>query len=160
MVANAGGLTRQDQLVLEALSANEDRNDRETVDVLQSLSNPKASAFEATVLTGHDGCPPWLQPAASWIGRNVVRQPTDVVFGIHIALYLITLLPSAVLLFRQFSYFHAVVHWAFQIYCVGSFTLLMHNHIHHGGVLQPWLAPLDELFPYLLNPIFGHTQNS
>jgi hypothetical protein len=159
MVANAGGLTRQDLIVLEALRANEDAKDEEAVRLLQSMSNPKAAEFEATVLTGHDGCPSWLLPVAPWIGANVVRHPTDVVFGIHIGLYLTTVLPSAILLFRHFTYFHAVLHWALQLYCVGSFTLLMHNHIHHNGVLQSWLGTVDQLFPYVLNPLFGHAQN-
>jgi fatty acid desaturase len=47
-----------------------------------------------------------------------------------------------------------------QVWYSGAFTLLMHNHIHNNGVLQKSYATFDWLFPYILEPLMGHTWDS
>jgi hypothetical protein len=44
-------------------------------------------------------------------------------------------------------------------YC-GPFTLLLHNHIHNNGVLSKKYAWFDSAFPYILEPLMGHTWDS
>jgi hypothetical protein len=69
-------------------------------------------------------------------------------------------LPSAVYLFYNFSWIHGIIHAAFTFWCAGSFTLLMHNHIHNNGVLSKDWAVFDFCFPYVLEPLMGHTWDS
>jgi hypothetical protein len=47
-----------------------------------------------------------------------------------------------------------------QSYYVGSYTLMMHQHIHMGGILGKRFWLFDSLFPYITNPLMGHTWNS
>jgi hypothetical protein len=47
-----------------------------------------------------------------------------------------------------------------QTYYVGSYTLMMHQHIHMGGILAKQFWLFDSLFPYITNPLMGHTWNS
>lgn len=91
---------------------------------------------------------------------KVVRHPTDVVFLTNILMYTCINLPSAVLLFRHFTYLHAVLHVAFTFWCTGPFTLMLHNHIHNNGVLAKRYAVLDFAFPYIFEPLIGHTWDS
>lgn len=89
--------------------------------------------------------PPYLQICWS---PTIVQRPTDVVFLTHILLYLPTSVPSALVLFWRFTWSyrkedrtnhqalpHAVFHWALHGWYCGSFTLMLHNHIHNNGVL-------------------------
>ena len=94
--------------------------------------------------------------------QTIVRNPLDVVFLTHILLYLSTSVPSAILLYNNFTVLHAVLHWLMQSYYCGSFTLLLHNHIHNGGLFMrtPWLAVADYVWPYVLEPLMGHTWDS
>lgn len=100
-----------------------------------------------------------LQPYIRW-ARTVVRNPTDVVMLTHLLLYFSTSIPSAVYLFYRPSLLHGVLHWLMQSYYVGSYTLMMHQHIHMRGILSPGWSWLDHAFPYLTDPLFGHTWNS
>ena len=43
---------------------------------------------------------------------------------------------------------------------MGPFTLLKHQHIHMRGVLSKKYGFIDRLFPYILDPMMGHTWNS
>ena len=71
-----------------------------------------------------------------------------------------TLPGSAALLFWRFGWAHAAAHAALALLSAGPFTLMLHNHIHNGGVLaQPW-ARWDRAVPYVLQPLFGHTCDS
>jgi hypothetical protein len=93
---------------------------------------------------------------------TVVRHPTDVVFLTNILMYTFINLPSAILLFRHFTYLHGIAHLAFSFWCVGPFTLMLHNHIHNNGVLSkalPW-SLVDFVFPYIFEPLIGHTWDS
>lgn len=80
----------------------------------------------------------------------------------HLILYCTTLVPSAVFLFYRFSYVHAVLHVAMQLYYLGTYTLMMHQHIHMRGILakKPGLRIIDTVFPYIMDPLMGHTWNS
>ncbi|KAI9809723.1 MAG: hypothetical protein M1825_000156 [Sarcosagium campestre] len=138
------------------------------IKLLEDLNDEKSESFETTVLTGWDEkdirlpapLSQWLlKPYVQW-ARSVVRRPTDVVFLSHILIYLSTSLPSAIYLFINFSYPHAIFHWLMQGWYCGSFTLMLHNHIHNNGVLAKNYAWLDQLWPYILEPLMGHTWDS
>lgn len=100
-----------------------------------------------------------LDPYLSW-ARGIVRFQTDVVMVTHLLLYFTTLVPSAIYLYYHFTWVHGVVHWAMQLFFCGAFTLMKHQHIHMNGVLAPKYWLFDTLFPYLLDPMLGHTWNS
>lgn len=94
------------------------------------------------------------------VARQLVRVETDVVMLTHLILYFTTSVPSAILLFRNFHWAHGVAHWIMQTYFVGTYTLMMHQHIHMGGILKKSLWWFDGVFPYITNPLMGHTWNS
>lgn len=172
-------LTRADRLVLKQLeedisvtSSGAPLDAAEpTVAKLRAASDPHDSRFEPTVFTSYDlddirkspSVPGFarrlLDSYVAW-ARSVVRVETDVVFVTHLLLYFGTSLPSAALLFYRFSYLHAVLHLVLQGSYMGPYTLLKHQHIHQNGVLARRLAALDQLFPYIMDPLMGHTWNS
>lgn len=82
----------------------------------------------------------------------------------HLLLYFTTTVPSAIyLLFIRFSWPHALLHAAINGWYVGTYTLMMHQHIHMRGVLTKsklWTRVFDAVFPYILDPLMGHTWNS
>ncbi|KAG8532676.1 uncharacterized protein KY384_002553 [Bacidia gigantensis] len=147
-------------------SRSGDRDDLSTSKLLDDVNNPKAARFQPTVFTSwdqSDTLPTVLryivEPYVDW-ARRVVRTPTDVVFLTHILLYTSTSVPSAVRLFFHFTWTHGVFHWLMTSYYCGAFTIMLHNHIHNNGVLASNLAFVDRLWPYLLEPLMGHTWDS
>lgn len=92
--------------------------------------------------------------------QQVVRHPTDVIFVTHIIIYFTTNLPSALFLYYHFTWIHGVLHALYSLWCMGAFTLMMHQHIHNNGVLSKRFATFDRLFPYILEPLMGHTWDS
>ncbi|KAK4548626.1 hypothetical protein LTR36_009536 [Oleoguttula mirabilis] len=141
-------------------------HDKEAVDLLKGLNNPDSPAFQPTVFAAWDDkdIPEFLnyyiiRPYAR-AAKRVVRHPTDVVFLTHILLYLTVNLGSAIFLFHRFTYLHGVVHAVYTLWCAGSFTLMLHNHIHNNGVLAKGWKWLDFSFPYILEPLMGHTWDS
>ncbi|KKA27964.1 hypothetical protein TD95_001229 [Thielaviopsis punctulata] len=137
---------------------------------LTALNDSASPLFEPTVFNSIDlpdlrtRLPAW---ANSWLltpyirlATACVRTETDAVMFTHLLLYLCTSVPSAALLFRSFSVWHGALHVAMQVSYVGAYTLLMHQHIHMRGVLHARLAWLDAVFPYITNPLMGHTWNS
>lgn len=78
----------------------------------------------------------------------------------HLLLYFTTSVPSAAFLFYHFTWIHAVLHCVMQATYIGAYTLMMHQHIHMRGILNPRFALFDKLFPYVLDPLMGHTWNS
>lgn len=78
----------------------------------------------------------------------------------HLLLYFATSMPSAALLFYRFSLLHGVLHSTMQIWYAGSYTLMMHQHIHMRGILAKRYAWFDHIFPYITDPLMGHTWNS
>ncbi|KAB5522879.1 hypothetical protein GE09DRAFT_494570 [Coniochaeta sp. 2T2.1] len=143
-------------------------NERD-IAAMKAMSDPKSDDFEPTVFVSMDlrdlklRYPRLdkyvLQPYIRW-ATPLARRPTDVVFVTHLLLYLVTSLPSAIYLFRNFTYLHGVLHWAMSFYFMGTYTLMMHQHIHQRGILNPKLALLDNFFPYLTDPLLGHTWNT
>ncbi|KAL8696072.1 MAG: hypothetical protein Q9201_007839, partial [Fulgogasparrea decipioides] len=141
-------------------------DDQTTVQLLSSLNDETSEAFQPTVLTGWDqkDIPTPIhrfvvQPYTRW-AKHIVRRPTDVVFLTHILIYLATSVPSALYLYYDFSWPHAIFHWIMQGYYCGSFTLMLHNHIHNNGVLTSKNAWFDKTWPYILEPLMGHTWDS
>lgn len=137
-----------------------------TLGFLHSLNNTEDSSFQPTVFTGwgQDDILPFIQehlicPFTTW-ATTVVRRPTDVVFLIHIILYSPASVPSAVTLYTYFTWSHAILPWLMQAYYCGPFTLMLHNHIHNNGVLAPEYAIFDSAWPYVLEPLMGHTWDS
>jgi len=167
-------LTKPDLLVLENLFSDIDTpqltNNAQTIDTLAGLNDPSRAEFEPTVTTTWDL--PFLQsldsifnkkvlqPYISWAQRHVVRHPTDVVFATHLILLSCTSLPSALWMFHSFCYLHGIAHVIWTFWCMGAYTLLLHNHIHQNGLLKRHLSLLDRAFPYIISPLMGHTWHS
>lgn len=154
----------------DAVSEGDQLNTQEMIQKLGDLNDDSHPDFDPTVFQSWDTpmlqarLPPAvqryvLQPYISW-AQNVVRFKTDVVMLTHLILYFTTLVPSAFLLFYRFSWIHGFLHWILQLWYCGAFTLMKHQHIHMNGVLSPRYYLFDTLFPYLLDPLLGHTWNS
>ena len=143
-----------------------DHDDGSTLRLLSDLNSPKSQSFQPTVFTGWDqsDISPLIErylirPYTTW-AKTVVRRPTDVVFLTHVLLYLFTSVPSAFRLYIHFTWPHAVLHWLMQAYYCGPFTLMLHNHIHNNGILASEYALFDKIWPYILEPVMGHTWDS
>ncbi|TVY56980.1 hypothetical protein LCER1_G001648 [Lachnellula cervina] len=170
--------TLSDVIVLDELYR--DINDHEAskgqnqpqiaLDRLSGLADPKHPDFQPTVFCAWDAEEPKkkssrtlresiLQLYTDW-ARTVVRHETDVVFLTHIILYFVTAVPSALYLFHDFHLLHGIAHLLLIIWYSGAFTLMMHNHIHNNGVLSKPYAIFDWTFPYILEPLMGHTWDS
>ena len=172
-------LTQPDTIVLENLlqdikgaktdSDTSNFDDKTSIDLLTGLSDETSSKFQPTIFTGWDekdllGIPDalhknLLRPYVQW-AQQVVRRPTDVVFLTHILLYLSTSVPSALYLFYNFTLLHGIFHWLMTAWYSGPFTLMLHNHIHNNGFLSKYYAWFDKSFPYILEPLMGHTWDS
>jgi hypothetical protein len=143
-----------------------DDGDAAQIQYLKDLNDPTSLHFQPTVFTAWDDkdIPPFInqylvRPYAR-IASRIVRHPTDIVFLTHILLYFTVNLPSAMYLFYNFTHLHAILHVAFTFWCTGAFTLMMHNHIHNNGVLSASYSWFDFAFPYILEPLMGHTWDS
>ncbi|CAO2657146.1 Nn.00g032720.m01.CDS01 [Neocucurbitaria sp. VM-36] len=147
----------------------EDLQDQEqqAIAYLRDLNSPKSDGFEPTVFSSVDEpdiknplLRKWIiDPYIRW-ARSVVRVETDVVMVTHLLLYSCTTIPSALYLFNNFHWWHAIIHGVMQGWYMGAYTLLRHQHIHMRGVLSKRYAIIDQLFPYVLDPFMGHTWNS
>lgn len=136
--------------------------------LLKSMRTPGDAHFEPTIVVSVDDLPSRLpksvnnlvlQPFISW-ARKTARHETDVVMIVHLILYFTTSVPSAILLFRNFNLIHGILHAVMQVYYVGTYTLMMHQHIHQRGILSKKYSAFDKLFPYITDPLMGHTWNS
>jgi hypothetical protein len=147
--------------------------ERASLKLLENMSDTKHPDFQPTVFSTWD-CnladlnnktinsirAARLRNYITW-ARTVVRHETDVIFLTHIIMYFCTSVPSALyLFFGNFTYLHAVVHLLVTVWYSGGFTLMMHNHIHNNGVLAKSYAAFDWSFPYILEPLMGHTWDS
>lgn len=146
--------------------AGEYEHDKRSIAQLKAYNDPANVEFTPTIFTTWDDkdIPPVLneyicKPYAR-LAMQIVRHPTDVVFLTHIIEYLTVNLGSAIWLFYSFSYLHGIVHTLYTAWCIGSFTLLMHNHIHNNGILKKEWWLLDRIFPYITEPLMGHTWDS
>lgn len=152
----------------EVISGSEKPNgdDQATIQSLSGLTDVENENFQQTIFTGWDQkdfsktIDRWLiKPYAAW-AETIVRRPTDVVFMTHILIYLCTSVPSAVALIYRFSWPRALFHWLMQAWYCGAFTLMLHNHIHNNGILDNRYAWFDRFWPYVLEPLMGHTWDS
>jgi hypothetical protein len=78
----------------------------------------------------------------------------------HLMLYFATSVPSAIYLFYNFHWWHGLLHVIMQVYYTGPYTLMMHQHIHMRGILKKKFGWFDLSFPYITDPLMGHTWNS
>ncbi|KAL9631722.1 MAG: hypothetical protein Q9164_005735 [Protoblastenia rupestris] len=157
-------LTDPDIAVWENLAR--DNDDNSTALLLRNFNSPQSKDFQPTIFTSWDQSDilPWMEsylviPYTNW-AKMVVRRPTDVVFLTHILLYLLTSVPSALRLYTNFTWPHALLHWLMIAYYCGAFTLMLHNHIHNNGVLASKYSAFDSIWPYILEPLMGHTWDS
>ncbi|KAH6620527.1 hypothetical protein C7974DRAFT_235770 [Boeremia exigua] len=142
-------------------------SEQQTIAYLKSVNNPKSDLFETSVFSTWDiadiknpALRKWIiDPYIRW-AKGVVRAETDVIMITHLIIYLCTSVPSALYLFYNFHWWHGVIHSAVQVYYMGPYTLLMHQHIHMRGVLNKKYAIIDTIFPYIFDPLMGHTWNS
>ncbi|KAL1296896.1 hypothetical protein AAFC00_004510 [Neodothiora populina] len=147
-------------------ATNDQFTDEEVIDQLTAFNNKNDPRFKPTVFTTWDEkdinptLNKYIVQPYSRVGQKIVRHPTDVVFLTHLLIHFTTIVPSAILLFRHFSYWHAVPHTIWSVFCAGPFTLMMHNHIHNGGILSKQFSLIDRVFPYILEPLMGHTWDS
>jgi len=177
-----GFYTTADNVVLEDLfddinraKSNGSTNNSKTqsrlpLNQLSELNDTNSETFQPTVFCAWDYNFADIKKATDIRGRilnwyitwarAVVRHDTDVVFLTHILLYLSTSVPSAIFLFYRFNYFHAIPHLLCTAWFTSSFTLLLHNHIHNNGVLSKNYSLFDFIFPYILEPLMGHTWDS
>ncbi|WEW56700.1 hypothetical protein PRK78_002148 [Emydomyces testavorans] len=100
-----------------------------------------------------------FQPYIRW-AQGIVRVKTDVVIVTHLFLYLTTSIPSALLLYYHFTWIHGIAHCMLHLWYTGTYTLMKHQHIHMNGILSSRYYLLDLLFPFILDPLLGHTWNS
>jgi len=162
-------LLQPDKIVLQNLlrdirinKKSTDQDDQSSMRALDELHD------EPTVFTNWDlkDLPSGQGLAARFLrsytlwAQGIVRNPVDVVFLTHILLYLSTSVPSAVFLYCHFTWIHAVMHVFLQLSYCGSFTLMLHNHIHNNGLLKRQYAWFDNAWPYILEPLMGHTWDS
>ncbi|GLI79735.1 hypothetical protein PoHVEF18_008076 [Penicillium ochrochloron] len=172
-------LTIADHLVLDTLvdkpgsngeTKQQKPSDEDVIQKLQDMNDASHPDFDPTIFQFWDNpvlkakLPEALQryvlqPYQKW-AQGVVRFPTDVVMLTHLLLYFTTIVPSAIFLYYRFSWLHGVLHWVMQLWYCGAFTLMKHQHIHMNGVLAPRYWVFDTLFPYVLDPMLGHTWNS
>lgn len=169
-------LTHADQIVLSNLGQDihthgnapkksQDYDDQ-TLQRLRALNDPTHPDFAPCIFAMYDD-----KDLSHWVKQyfvnpycsaaaKITRHPTDVVFLTNILWNLFITLPSALYLFYNFSYMHGILHTVQAAWCMGPFTLMMHNHIHNNGVLAKYWGWLDFSFPYLLEPLLGHTWDS
>ncbi|KAJ4333135.1 hypothetical protein N0V87_007864 [Didymella glomerata] len=159
-------LTKRTEFVSPSPEDNQE-SEQQTIAYLKSVNNPKSDVFETTVFSAWD-LPDFknpilrkriIDPYVNW-AKGIVRTETDVIMITHLLTYLCTSIPSALYLFYNFHWWHGVLHSAVQLYYMGPYTLLMHQHIHMRGVLNKKYALVDTVFPYIFDPLMGHTWNS
>ncbi|KFG86468.1 fatty acid desaturase [Metarhizium anisopliae] len=146
----------------------DDATTDQDIAALKASRNPKSAAFEPTIVLSVDDCDAHLHPLLNHyllqpyiqLARRIVRHETDVAMLTHLIIYFTTSVPSALVLFRHFTYTHAVLHFVMQMYYVGTYTLMQHQHIHQRGILAKTYGLFDRAFPYILDPLMGHTWNS
>ena len=161
-----GEHTVADRIVLAELERSGDGGDEAhaaALEHLRALADPTSKTYQPTAFTGYDTkTRDGSKPATGYIAwaESVARHPTDAVFVTHLLVIATILVPSAILLWCHFTPFHAVVHWAFTLYCTGPYTLLMHNHLHGNGVLARRFAWIDAVQPYVFGPLLGQTADS
>lgn len=150
-------------------SASVPDDDKSLLELLKSMNTPSSENCDPTVFTSWDLADfnkkslfyIWILEPYVGCARKIVRKETDVVMVTHLLLYFTTSVPSAVMLYwRGFTWLHGIAHLMMQGTYVGTYTLMMHQHIHTGGVLAKKFNVFDKLFPYITDPLMGHTWNT
>ncbi|KAI3392389.1 hypothetical protein diail_5740, partial [Diaporthe ilicicola] len=152
----------------DVVTKEEALRDEAALAIMTGMNDPNSTYFEPAVFNTWDlstlgKLPPVLDRLLKSyveLGKSIVRVETDVVMLTHMILYFTTSVPSALWLFCHFTWAHGVMHTVMQVSYTGAYTLMMHQHIHGRGVLARPYAWLDLAFPYLLDPLMGHTWNS
>jgi hypothetical protein len=142
-------------------------DDAKSIALLNDINDIKTKEFEPTIFTmfdvdldGKSVLHQYLiKPYVQWASK-AVRRDTDIVFLAHIFTYMFTSVPSAILLYYRFSWWHGAIHALMTLFYAGPFTLMLHNHIHNNGVLASKYSWFDKTFPYILEPLMGHTWDS
>ncbi|KAI1093035.1 hypothetical protein F5B19DRAFT_491801 [Rostrohypoxylon terebratum] len=138
------------------VSASRDKSDLTS---MRAVNDPTNQNFEPTIFCTVD-----FRDLSSRLHPVVYKHILlpDVVMVTHLILYFTTSVPSAIWLYYHFTYLHGFIHFIMQVYYVGTYTLMMHQHIHGGGVLRKtsWVHLFDTMFPYITDPLMGHTWNS
>lgn len=70
-----------------------------------------------------------------------------------------TVIPSAALLFAQFSYLHAAIHILLVMVISAETYMAMLHNASHTSLYRPRFYLLNGVIPYLLGPFFGQTIN-
>ncbi|XDG09290.1 hypothetical protein ABKA04_008905 [Annulohypoxylon sp. FPYF3050] len=153
---SASGQEATNGTVGNHVSASRDESDLTS---MRAVNDPTNQNFEPTVFCTVDfrDLSSRLHPV---IYKHILLP--DVVMVTHLILYFTTSIPSAIWLYYHFTYLHGFIHFIMQVYYVGTYTLMMHQHIHGGGVLRKtsWVHLFDTMFPYITDPLMGHTWNS
>ncbi|KAI0900179.1 hypothetical protein F4806DRAFT_493173 [Annulohypoxylon nitens] len=153
---SASGQEATNGTVGNHVSASRDETDLTS---MRAVNDPTNQSFEPTVFCTVDfrDLSSRLHPV---IYKHILLP--DVVMVTHLILYFTTSIPSAIWLYYHFTYLHGFIHFIMQVYYVGTYTLMMHQHIHGGGVLRKtsWVHLFDTMFPYITDPLMGHTWNS
>lgn len=155
-------------LILINYILGQSRRKKATIAALAALNDPKHASFEPTVFSSVDLSnirlpsliKTWFLRPYIRLARSIVRVDTDVVMFTHLLLYFTTSVPSAAFLFSRFSWVHGLLHFIMQVSYMGTYTLMMHQHIHMRGILNNRFSIFDKLFPYITDPLMGHTWNS
>ena len=163
--SSSEGIIAEDETPEEAVPSRESRD----LAQMRAYNDPKDAQFEPTVFSSWDLSAvqlPFglnqrlLYPYIQW-ARSIARNENDVIMITHLILYFTTSVPSAIiLLFVRTNYIHGIIHSSMQVWYAGSYTLMMHQHIHQRGILARKYGWFDHTFPYLLDPLHGHTWNS
>jgi hypothetical protein len=163
-LAASGGIAVRAESGVSTSTSKE--RDAAMLATMRALNDPKDERFEPTVINSVDKVElpsflnDWILQPYIRLARSIVRVETDVVFITHLLLYFTTSVPSAIFLFYHFTYLHGILHAAMQVYYIGTYTLMRHQHIHQRGILKKRYAVFDQLFPYITDPLMGHTWNS
>ena len=163
--SSSEGIIAEDETPEEVVPSRESRD----LAQMRAYNDPKDAQFEPTVFSSWDLSAvqlPFglnqrlLYPYIQW-ARSIARNENDVIMITHLILYFTTSVPSAIiLLFVRTNYIHGIIHSSMQVWYAGSYTLMMHQHIHQRGILARKYGWFDHTFPYLLDPLHGHTWNS
>lgn len=151
--------TTKVDIVAEASTGQDDQSSMRALDELHDETTVFTNWDMKDLPSGEGLRARLLRSYIIW-AQGIVRNPVDVVFVTHILLYLGTSVPSAVFLYYHFTWIHAVMHVILQLSYCGSFTLMLHNHIHNNGLLKKQYAWFDYTWPYILEPLMGHTWDS
>ena len=150
----------------KAAPTKEQREDKDSDEAVKSFLEENSNTGWVFTMWDENEVNPtfnksFVQPYLKF-AESLVRQAPDAVFITHLIVHYTILLPSALYLFYNFTWWHGIAHTIFAAWNAGPFTLMLHNHIHNNGILRKSfpLSVFDRLFPYISGPLCGHTWDS